>query len=64
MEVLAFIFQIVVQPDNSVYFHMLTEPARMLAEECLKMANEINNNLDLPQVMMCMPPIVEQGLPS
>jgi len=59
MEVLAFVFQAVTQPDSSIYFHMLTEPVRMLAEECLKLANEVNNNPDLPQVMMCMPPILD-----
>lgn len=63
MDVLAFIFQAITQDDGTIMFQMLTQPALMLVEECLKMANEINNNLNLPQVMMCMPPIVEPGLP-
>lgn len=62
MDVLAFIFQAVTQADGSIYFHMLTEPSLMTVKECIQMANEVNNNADLPQVMMCMPPIVEPGV--
>lgn len=63
MDVLAFVLQAITQDDGTIIFQMLSEPVLMAAKECLNMANEINNNADLPQIVMCMPPIIEPGLP-
>jgi len=59
VEVLAFILQAITQDDGTIMFQMMTQPATMLVDECIKLANEINNNADIPTIMMCMPPIVE-----
>lgn len=49
--------------DNHIVYTLMSEPVKMAVDECVRMANEINNNADIPQVAMCMPEIIKGGLP-
>lgn len=53
-----------ITPEGAIVYTLQTDPVEMTVEECITLADEINNNPDLPVVMVCMPKIHPAGLPT
>lgn len=62
-EVVAWLLQAVATDAGGIIFELVREPARMTLEACMALGTEINNMKETPEIVMCMPAIVELGIP-
>lgn len=53
-----------VSTHGDITFHVVAEPIKMTLEACIELAKEINNNREASEIVMCMPEIVDLGLPT